>query len=119
MVNMDKPYFVRVTTPYLSEFANPIHFSKGDLLVVGKQDTGFPGWIWTTTPDNNQGWAPMAILSLDGQRAVAQEDYIATELSTKTGERLRVTRELAGWLWVTRDTQESGWIPAGTAIRHE
>ena len=51
---------------------------------------------------------------LEGRQleAQARQDYTARELDVAAGERVRVDRELAGWLWVHNEAGQSGWIPA-------
>ena len=46
------------------------------------------------------------------EEAQARQDYTARELDVAVGERVRVDRELAGWLWVHNEAGQSGWIPA-------
>ena len=67
----------------------------------------------TFTADGNEGWAPLSLLTLIGtEEAQARQDYTARELDVAAGERVRVDRELAGWLWVHNEAGQSGWIPA-------
>ncbi len=113
---MSRPNTARVTTPHQSNYPNPIKFDRGDDLVVGGWDKENPGWIWTKTGNGNEGWAPEQILAINGESAVAKEDYIATELTTKLGDILTVHRELAGWYWVTTKAGKNGWVPAETVI---
>ncbi len=96
-----------------SKFPNPIRFQKGDRVITGKQDTEFAGWVWVTTRDGNQGWAPMAYLrpvtGSDG--AVAHQDYSAQELDIRTGEVLVVYFVLNEWGWVENRQGACGWVP--------
>ena len=93
-----------VVTSYKSQYPDPIEFSKGDLLVVGKRDTEYPGWIWVTTSNKNEGWAPETLInktSTNSGNALAE--YTARELDTETGDLLGCTKELHGWVWVEND----------------
>jgi len=105
-----------ITTAHKSCFPEPIHFAPGDRLVLGKRDEEYPGWIWVTIPSGLQGWAPEAIIRCETDTSgVALEEYMARELNAIQGERVRCTRELAGWLWVEDDKGHSGWIPKKSA----
>ena len=110
------PVYYIITAQHKSSYPDPIQFSPGGRLVLGKQDDEYPGWIWVTTPSGNQGWAPESIIRCESETGgVALEEYTARELNTVVGERLRCTRELAGWLWVENDKGRWGWIPGKTA----
>lgn len=106
----------RVHTAHHSHYPNPINFLHGEPLQLGRRDDEYPGWVWTTTPDGNQGWAPLALMSIeaDGVQAQATENYTAWELTTEVGERLTLQRELNEWGWVVRASGEAGWVPLAT-----
>ena len=102
-----------ITTAHHTSYPNPIGFSAGERVRIGHEDDEFPGWVRTFTTDGNEGWAPLSLLTLLGEgEALARQDYTARELDVVVGERVRVERELAGWLWVHNETGGSGWIPA-------
>jgi len=105
---------VRVKEAHRTSFPKPISFEKGDEVLVGKRDTQYPGWIWTTTRDGNSGWAPEQLLEIDGASATARESYNARELDTSVGEILTVHRELNDWYWVRNSADEFGWVPINT-----
>lgn len=96
-----------------SNYPNPIHFQAGDLVEVGIKDDEFPGWIWVTTLDGNQGWAPIQYLQIDvsGKRAVAIQSYSAQELETSIDEVVKLHWELNGWGWVENEDDFFGWVP--------
>ena len=102
-----------ITTAHHTSYLNPIGFSAGERVRIGHEDDEFPGWVRTVMADGNEGWAPLSLLTLLGEgEALARQDYTARELDVVVGERVRVERELAGWLWVHNETGGSGWIPA-------
>jgi hypothetical protein len=101
-----------VIEAYRSSYRNPIRFAKGDTVRVGHQDAEYPGWVWTTTAEGNSGWAPAQILEVDGDTAIAKEDYSARELDTEPGDELTIHRKIGDWLWVTDSAGELGWVPA-------
>ena len=42
-----------VTKNHKSNYLNPIMFKKGELLIIGKKDNEYKGWIWVTTESGN------------------------------------------------------------------
>lgn len=116
----EKPMFnVRSIEAYQSCYPNPIQFTEGDIVEVGKEDDEYPGWIWTMLSDGNSGWAPLQLLSINGATGKALSDYSAIELSTTRGEKLLVLEELNGWYWVRNKGKQEGWIPASTTSKVE
>jgi hypothetical protein len=105
-----------VIKSHTANYPNPIRFQVGDSIQVGKRDDEFPGWIWVTTGDGNQGWAPIQYLQIDNfdKSAIAQQDYTARELNTTIGENLILKYELNGWGWVENEHEETGWVPLKT-----
>ena len=84
-----------VVEAHKSNYPDPIHFQKGDRLMIAKRDTEFKGWIWVTTKDGNQGWAPVQYLQIiDERKAVAKQNYTAVELDTCAGDELLLHNEV-------------------------
>ncbi|MEM7112605.1 MAG: SH3 domain-containing protein [Chloroflexota bacterium] len=105
----------RVQQAHKSDYPNPISFSAGDKLVLGRRDDEYWGWIWTTTPDGNAGWAPDALISIvSPDMGIALETYTAQELDTTVGELVIVLRTLNEWAWVENERGEQGWVPQST-----
>ncbi len=107
---------VRVAIRYIViSSPNPIQFSKGDQLILRKRDTEYHGWIWVTTADNNEGWAPESLIERTSSNSGnALVEYTARELDTHIGDIVSCIRELHGWLWIEKDNGESGWVPKET-----
>jgi len=104
-----------VVEEHKSNYPNPISFKKGESLIIGKKDTEFEDWIWVTTKDENQGWAPMQYLQIEeGNKAVAKQDYTATELDTCLRDELFLHYELNDWGWVEKSDGSCGWVPMKT-----
>ena len=108
-----------VVEAHTSNYPNPICFSKGDLLVTGKKDSEYEGWIWVTTADGNQGWAPVQCLEIreESGKAVAKQDYTARELNTSIGDELILHYVLNDWGWVENADGACGWVPMKTTRR--
>lgn len=49
---------VKVIEDYQACYPDPVTFSEGDSLILGKSDDEFPGWIWVTSGSGKEGWAP-------------------------------------------------------------
>lgn len=106
-----------VITPHKSEFPRPIHFKKGDPLVVGEKYEGPEGWddwFFCSTPGQEPGWVPGQMIErVDGSEGRAMDDYTARELDVEEGEVLIGTTILNGWLWCERPGgSTSGWVPS-------
>ena len=99
-----------------SNYPDPISFKKGECLVTWKKATEFENWIWVTTNGGKQGWAPMQYLRLrEGcDKAVANQDYTATELDTCVGDELTLHYGLNDWGWVEKSDGSCGWVPMNT-----
>ncbi len=98
---------------YEVSYPHPVEFSVGDRVRIGREDSTWPGWVWTRTGDGNEGWAPLPRLDPAGDgTAVAREAYTARELSMRRGDRLVSLRVHSGWLWCRNQHGEEGWVPA-------
>ena len=102
-----------VISAHKSKVLNPIKFQVGDVVKAGKTDHEFPGWIWVSPSDGNQGWAPIQYLQLDvsGRNVIAIRSYSAQDLDTSNGEILELHWELNGWGWVGNEEKRFGWVP--------
>lgn len=105
-----------VVLDHVSEFPEPLTFSKGAVLSVGERYEGpedWNDWYSCTTPGQQPGWVPSSVLEfLDDGRARALEDYTARELDVHIGETVLGSRVLQGWVWCQRpDASASGWVP--------
>ncbi len=108
-----------VVEAHKSNYPNPISFRKGDRLTIQNKDTEFKNWIWVTTEDGNQGWAPIQYLNIIGEKkAVARQNYTATELDTGVGDELILHYELNEWGWVEKKDGSCGWVPLNTTNSH-
>ncbi len=101
---------------YQSCYPDPVFFRSGDLVSIGRKDDEYPGWIWITTRDGLQGWAPEQYLSINvlTKNATAKQDYSARELDTHKGDILTLHYELNSWGWVENGGNSSGWVPLHT-----
>ena len=104
-----------VVIAHRSSFPDPIQFSPGDLLDLGKRDEEYPGWIWVRDLSGREGVAPECFSdAATNGRGVALEQYDSTELDTSVGEQVTCIRELCSWVWVESEQGKHGWIPAKT-----
>ena len=105
-------------TQHQSRYPDPVSFESGDRLVLGRRDKEFPGWVWVTTPNGNQGWAPEQYIEVGSNslESLATRDYTARELCTEVGDILLLHHELNQWGWVENSEGESGWVPLITTM---
>jgi SH3-like domain-containing protein len=99
-----------------SSYPNPISFTRGETVQLGKPDTEYPGWIWITTQNGNQGWAAEQYLAIhdNGDEATTTEPYSAYELDTQVGDQLKLFQELNQWVLVQNSEGVTGWVPLDT-----
>ena len=109
---------VLVKEPHTSNYPNPISFSKGDVLKLGRFDTEFSGWVRVFTSDGNEGWAPIDYVDTVNSRntGVAKCDYNAFELNTQSNEILTVLLELNEWFLAINSHGLKGWVPIQTVV---
>jgi len=107
------PYIV--VASHKSTFPDPVSFSPGDPLEIGRRDDKYPSWIWVKTPSGEQGWAPESMIDIHTPNSgTALSEYNARELNTTVGQRVLCLRELNGWICVENELGETGWIPTNT-----
>ena len=105
-----------VNTRHESNYPDPIQFTPGDRLVLGRRDDQYPGWVRVTISSGSEGWAPESRIRVESEHeGVATADYDARELDTRVGERVICIEELHGWLLVQNEDGQTGWIPKETA----
>ncbi|KOO14340.1 hypothetical protein AKJ18_13605 [Vibrio xuii] len=110
---------VVATRKHVSEYPNPFYLKQGDKVALGAMDDEFPNWIFITSDEGEQGWAPIQYIqklerSSDG---IMLQDYDNAELNTVIGEKLSVLFELNAWYRVLRVTGEVGWVPVCSVQR--
>ena len=110
-----------VTSRHRSTYPNPISFQPGEKLQLGGSDREYPGWIWVTTNDGNQGWAPEQYLAIHDceTEATASQEYSARELDTEAGEKLELLEELNQWVYARNAKGAIGWVPLETTTPAE
>ena len=106
----------RVTQDHISEYLDPITFSKGTSLSVGERYQGpenWKDWIFCNTSDQKGGWVPTQIIEmLTSQTGLALEDYTARELNVKKGDIVLGSQIMNGWVWCEdQNSVKSGWVP--------
>jgi len=106
-----KEKIYRVIEDYNSDYTEPLVISKGEILTIGKKESEWPGWIWCTNKIGKSRWVPENYLEIHGKTCKAKQDYEATELSVKIGEKLVANNKEADWIWATNEKGKSGWVP--------
>lgn len=101
----------RVKANYTSTSLDPIFVLKGESLVVAYESEKYPGWVWCVNNEGKGGWTPESYLEIDGESAVARQDYDGAELTVRDGDELTVVHEESGWCWCQFGKDEMGWVP--------
>ncbi|MCS0038550.1 SH3 domain-containing protein, partial [Vibrio alginolyticus] len=110
---------VVATEKHVSEYPNPFYLKQGDKVALGAIDDEFPNWIFITSSEGMQGWAPVQYIEkIEGiSEGILRYDYDNVELNTVIGEKLSVQFELNEWYRVSRSTGEIGWVPVRSVQR--
>jgi len=101
-----------VVTGYETQYPDPLAMEPGDQLkILKRRDDQWPGWVFCESQSGKQGWVPENRIKIDADNAVAQQSYVAREVSVMEGEIVRIEKLESGWAWVTNMTNETGWVP--------
>jgi hypothetical protein len=102
---------------YEEKDSDPIRLEPGDEISVGPLDRAWPGWVWATDRDDNDGYVPEEILEPLGEgRFAATASFDPTVLTIRRGDRLESLRQIHGWHWCLNERGEAGWV-AGYLLR--
>jgi uncharacterized protein YgiM (DUF1202 family) len=103
----------RVIADYEAPYPHPIVVKGGDEVGINRdKTTDMAGWVWCTNQAGWGGWVPEAYLDERGEKGTMRCDYDAIELTVRVGERLTVHKAESGFLWVTNQAGQDGWVPA-------
>ena len=112
MQQVDSGKMALVVAGYETKYPDPLVMDAGDKLkIVTRRDDEWPGWVFCESQNGKRGWVPENGVVIDGDAAVAQQSYVAREVSVMEGEIVRIEKEESGWAWVTNMTNETGWVP--------
>jgi len=78
---------------------------------VKRRDEEWPGWVLCESQSGKRGWVPEKSIKIDGETAVARQNYVAREVTVMEGEIVRIESVESGWAWVTNMTDATGWVP--------
>lgn len=104
-----------VVEPRKSEYPNPITVKKDErveCVEMSNPEGEWAGWVFCKS-QNNEGWIPQQIISIDGIKGVLTQDYTAKEFDLNLGEVLLEKQELNGWIWCVKKgvNSECAWAP--------
>jgi variant SH3 domain-containing protein len=109
---IDSGTMALVVVGYDKQYPDPLTMNAGDgLKVVKSKDDEWPGWVFCESQTGKRGWVPENSVKIDGDGAVAQQSYVAREVSVMEGEIVRIENVESGWAWITNMTNETGWVP--------
>lgn len=107
-----------VQTAHTSNYPDPISFSPEDILITGRRDEEFPGWIWCQIANGNEGWAPLEFMRMTADnKAIAIQHYSAKELNTHKSETLETIQKLKAWILCRNQDGDEGRVPGKTLFQ--
>ena len=96
---------------YEEKDSDPIYLQAGDEISVGPTDRAWPGWVWATDKNDNDGYVPEDILEPLGEgRFAALEAFDPTVLTIKRGDTLESVKQIHGWHWCRNASGQEGWV---------
>jgi hypothetical protein len=102
---------------YEEKDSDPIRLRPGDEVRVGVADRTWPGWVWASDDQGNDGYIPEEILKPLGDGCfAATEAFDPTVLKIQRGDCLQSLRQIHGWHWCRNDSGSEGWV-AGYLLR--
>jgi uncharacterized protein YgiM (DUF1202 family) len=109
---------VKTTADYQPAYPDPLVVKAGEVVMVGREDTEWVGWVWCTNVTGKGGWVPKVYFELvgEGGRGKMLVDYTAAELLVKAGETITLHYEESGWYWATNAAGQSGWVPKTSLV---
>jgi len=112
-VNFSSKSMARVIADYRAPYADPIVVSVGDEISIdSSKKTDLAGWVWCANRAGKSGWVPETYIERQGDLGYMRCDYNAIELTIRVGERLTVHKAESGFLWVTNQAGQDGWVPS-------
>ncbi|PLX16264.1 MAG: hypothetical protein C0601_10650 [Candidatus Muiribacterium halophilum] len=103
---------VRVIRDYKCAYPEPLIAKEGDTFKMKRKKAEWKGWKWCIrNEDGARGWIPEVYIKIDGGNATLKQDYDATELTVKQGDKLTILTEAAGWYYCSNKEKEKGWVP--------
>ena len=96
---------------YEDKNSNPLYLTAGQEVTSGPADKTWPGWIWATNANGNNGYVPAEILEPLGEdRWAAMKDFDPTVLKVLQGEEIESLRQVHGWHWCKNSSGDEGWV---------
>ena len=112
MQQIDPGTMALVVVGYEPQYHDPLTMNSGDALkIVKRRDEEWPGWVFCESQSGKRGWVPEKSIKIDGEAAVARQNYVAREVTVMEGEIVRIESVESGWAWVTNMTDATGWVP--------
>lgn len=103
-----------VRRAYLRPYPDPIRVKAGAVVTPDtSRITDVVGWVWCKDADGRSGWVPEAWIDRSSGVCRMRSDFDALELTVTPGDRLILHFSESGFLWVTDEKNESGWVPDG------
>src|SRR5207247_9945105 len=100
-----------VVAGYETKYPDPLVMDAGDKLkIVTRRDDEWPGWVFCESQSGKRGWVGENGVVIDGDAAVAQQSFVAREVTVMEGGIVRIERVESGWAGVDNMSKETGWV---------
>jgi hypothetical protein len=108
----------RVTKKYVREFEIAPRVNAGDEVRFAWYDQKNPGWFFGQTLAGIEGYFPTLWFNIqeESNRAEAQREYDAMELTVEVGQILEVLDTIGRWLLVRAENGSVGWVPKENVV---
>ena len=105
-----------VTKKHQTNYPDPLTLEKGEQVIIDHEyddENEWNNWVYCFKIDKSQeGWVPEHLIDRKFNHGIVRDSYTAKELSVDIGERLEGIKEMNGWIWVRRlSDDEEGWVP--------
>ena len=102
----------KVIEDHKASFPDALIASKGDKLVVGREDPEMKGWYWCKDTSGMEAWIPETHIDINGATAVFNQPYNSIEHTVEPGETVQYLGESLGWIECLNKKWKYGWIPS-------
>lgn len=103
-----------VRRAYARPYDDPIRVEAGAVVTPDESRiTDLIGWVWCREAGGRSGWVPETWIDRSSDPWRMARDFNALELTVAPGDCLVVHFSESGFLWVTAETGETGWVPDG------
>ena len=106
---------MKVINDYNNDDPNPIELLVGDTVKLGETSNPngpYPNWVFCTSERTGRvGWVAVHTLKIENGIGTALEAGTSKEMTVCAGDIIDTLRELNGWYWsIRKSDNETGWV---------